>query len=201
MLKVDALCCMNRDRWLFSRLSFHLEPGKSLIVTGPNGAGKSTLLQLLSGFFQPDSGDIFWQGQPIATMGSEFKNQLHYLGHKDGIKADLTVNENLKWLQHLAFSCSTPTASILSSLQLTEEQHTPASCLSSGQKRRLALAKLILIRRPLWLLDEPLTALDTDAQTLFLSWLAQHLTEGGVAVISSHHAIENKQLAHQVLRL
>ncbi|HEX4045572.1 MAG TPA: cytochrome c biogenesis heme-transporting ATPase CcmA [Gammaproteobacteria bacterium] len=175
---------------LFEQLSFTLSPGELLCIEGVNGSGKSSLLRILAGLMQPNTGDICWQGVSIHHPLALFKTQMHYVGHANGIKLDLTVNENLRLTNALSTAlASQETLSLLKQLQLHTQQQTLARYLSAGQKRRLALAKLWLTSKKLWLLDEPLTALDANTQTFFLAQLTQHLQQGGMAIMSSHQPI------------
>ncbi len=201
-LWVDKLSCVRQQKRLFTALSFYLCPADVLLVEGPNGAGKSSLLRLLSGLKTPDEGGIFWNGKPIQALRSEYGNHLHYLGHTNGVKLGLTVIENLKLISQLSLTSSPPDyASLLDRLQLSADENTLVKFLSAGQKRRLALAKLFLFFKPLWLLDEPFTALDINIQALFLSHLNKHLQMGGMAVISSHHPIQLSGTSVKTLRL
>lgn len=208
-LKANNLSCVRQQKELFSPISFQLADGEVLLVEGLNGSGKSSLLRLLTGLATPSAGDIFWHNQLIQDVREDYWNSLHYVGHTNGIKLGLTVNENLRLACHLSCYEQFPSfstkrrdhESLLFTLQLSAYAHTQARFLSAGQKRRLALAKLFLIPKPLWILDEPLTALDTATQTLFLTYLETHLKSGGMAVISSHHPLHIKEAVTQTLRL
>lgn len=189
-LKVQALGCRRAQRPIFSALSFAVQPGEFLWIQGENGVGKSSLLRLLAGIATPDTGEILWQDQPIDDPRSIYREQLHYLAHGNGLKTELTVWENWQLMEQLA--ATTPAfayTDMLAQLQLTQRQHTLVKHLSAGQKRRVALAKLWLFPKPLWLLDEPGTALDVQTQALFRSQLSNHLQNGGLAIISSHEEI------------
>jgi heme exporter protein A len=202
-LQVSNLSCLRQDKPLFTGLHFALQPGEALLVEGANGSGKSSLLRLLAGLATPNNGDILWRDQPIQQLRADYWHELHYLGHLNGLKLGLTVSENL----HLTAQLCThhpifekELSIILARLQLTPCLQQLAKHLSAGQKRRVALAKIMLIAKPLWLLDEPLTALDADTQSVFLSCLEQHLQQGGMAVISSHHSFTLKT-THRVQKL
>jgi heme exporter protein A len=188
---IDKLCCARQEAVLFSNLSFELDNGNVLLVEGANGSGKSSLLRLLAGLATPASGDILWQGKSILACAAEFNQQLHYVGHDNGLRFDLTVAENLP----------SATPALLASLQLHKQTHVFARALSAGQKRKIALAKLFLSQKKLWLLDEPLTALDTETQSFFLSGLQQHLQQGGMAVISTHQPISLTMVDDDASRL
>lgn len=200
---VTQLSCVRQSRLIFSKLSFALNPGEALLVEGANGSGKSSLLRLLAGLAAPEGGDITWEGHCIQALGSEYWQALHYLGHSNGIKSGLTVMENLRLSQQLAASAGPKPDidSVLSELQLGAAKHTAAKFLSAGQKRRIALAKLALFHKTIWILDEPLTALDAATQEWFLTQLQRHLQHGGIAVISSHQPISSEHTAMQTLRL
>jgi len=199
---VTQLCCVRQLRCVFSDLSFELFAGELLLIEGPNGSGKSSLLRLLTGLSTPDAGDIIWRHQPIQTIRTDYAQALHYLAHSNGIKLGLTVIENLqlaKQLQHI--STAVEFDHVLTQLQLNAHQHVEAHALSAGQKRRITLAKLFLFPKPLWILDEPLTALDDLTQQLFIAQLEKHLHQGGIAIMSSHHAMTLNQTHIKKLRL
>lgn len=181
VLSVSNLSCVRQQQIIFRDISFSLSAGESLLVEGENGSGKSTLLRLLTGLSTPTSGHIYWQQQ--------YTEALHFIGHTNGIKLGLTVKENLQLLSHLNSTKLISLDETLEKLKLSAYQQTLTQQLSAGQKRRVALAKLFLFPKPIWILDEPLTALDVDTQLLFLKHLDQHLQQGGISVISSHHSI------------
>ncbi|OGT37770.1 MAG: heme ABC exporter, ATP-binding protein CcmA [Gammaproteobacteria bacterium RIFCSPHIGHO2_12_FULL_37_14] len=188
LLQLDNLSCVRQQKILFSNISLQLTAGELLLIEGPNGSGKSSLLRLIVGLLPPSEGEIFWQGSPIHKKYQAYTEHLHYIGHANGLKLGLTVRENLQ-LQSLSLSLTKNISLILSQLQLTQNQDTQAKFLSAGQKRRLALAKLFLFPKRLWILDEPLTALDQTTQELFLAQLAIHLQNGGIGMVSSHQSI------------
>lgn len=202
-LQARALTCIRQEKQLFNALTFHLSPGQVLLIEGQNGSGKSSLLRLLTGLATPFAGDIFWDNALIQHVPGTYRQAFHYLGHANGLKLGLTVLENLQLAHHLALSEEKMTAydTVLAQLQLATAKHQLAAHLSSGQKRRLGLAKLFLFQKPLWLLDEPLTALDAHSQTVFLSGLKTHVQAGGMAVISSHHVLSLQDIPVQTLRL
>ncbi|MBV9576536.1 MAG: heme ABC exporter ATP-binding protein CcmA [Gammaproteobacteria bacterium] len=200
-LEVIELSCIRQAKPIFSAISFQLAAGEAMIVVAPNGAGKSSLLRLAAGLATPFLGEIKWRGKTIQQ--TSYQENLHYLSHLNGIKLGLTVKENLQLAKRLhrddqPFSSFN---SMLSFLQLTAHENVPAFYLSAGQKRRLALARIFLFPKPIWILDEPLTALDNESQTFFLSQLAIHLQTGGIALMSSHHAISPKNVAIKSLQL
>jgi len=172
-------------RRLFAKLSFEADTGSALIVTGPNGAGKSSLLRALCGFLPVHAGGFALEGgDPERSVGE----QAHYLGHADALKGALTAGENLAfWAGALGgdFSHGAQLAA-LARVGLAHVIDFPVRALSAGQKRRVALARLLVAHRPLWLLDEPTTALDTAAQTAFAAIMRTHLAEGGIVVAATH---------------
>lgn len=200
-LSIEHLACIREQRLLFADLSLQLHAGDLLIIEGSNGSGKSTLLRLLTGLTTPTAGQIHWQQQSIMN-NAVYRENMHYIGHLNGIKSGLTVEENLSLMQHLAgTSSSDHHTAILNTLGLHDHRGHLARHLSAGQKRRLALAKLFSLKKPLWLLDEPLTAIDTATETLFITQLEQHLQAGGMAVISTHHPIPLQYRSIKKLRL
>lgn len=200
-LSVNKLRCIRQGKLLFDNISFSLTPGQVLLVEGANGTGKSSLLRLLSGLATPYSGEVYWQDKLIQSMPVEYGEHLHFVGHANGIKLGLTVQENLELAKELSSSNVSNFDDILSLLQLSEHKHTPAKNLSAGQKRRIALAKLFIFLKSLWILDEPFTALDVNTQTIFILKLEEHLQHGGIAIISSHHPIHFEKRSAQVVRL
>jgi heme exporter protein A len=202
MYSANNLACTREQRKLFTGVSFALQAGEVMFVEGHNGAGKSSLLRILTGLATPESGDVNWLGKSIHEHATEFLNALHYIGHTNGIKLALTVNENLALLEKQSKEVSVASCfdGILSQLHLIDYKHTLAKHLSAGQRRRIALAKLLLFPKQLWILDEPLTSLDADTQTIFLRALDQHAKEGGIVIASSHQPMQISA-PHKTLRL
>jgi heme exporter protein A len=179
------LACFRGGRQVFSGLSFTVGGGEALVVLGPNGAGKSSLLRLVAGLV-PRSGGTLWLegGDPELTIGE----QVHYLGHQDALKPSLTVDENLAfWSRYLGSGERTQTA--LAAVGLEGIAQLPAAYLSAGQRRRLSIARLIAIKRPIWLLDEPTSALDAAAQAHLAGFMGQHLAGGGLIMAAAHGPI------------
>jgi heme exporter protein A len=172
-------------RLLFQGLSFGVNAGEALIVSGPNGAGKSSLLRTIAGFLSLGAGTFLLEGgDPELSIGE----QAHYLGHADALKSALTAGENLAfWAGALGRDSRREAwAPALARLQLAHVENFPVRALSAGQKRRVALARLNVARRPLWLLDEPTTALDVSAQALFAEIMRDHLGAGGLIIAATH---------------
>jgi heme exporter protein A len=183
-LSASRLTVERGGRIVFSNLSFSLDAGGSLTVTGPNGAGKSTLLRALAGLLPLSGGAISCTPLSSGTLAEE----AHYVGHADALKNLLTVAENLEFLAATldAGHGGIPVESALALFGLSRAANLPVAYLSAGQKRRAALARLLVAWRPLWLLDEPLTALDAASQARMAKIMAAHLTRGGMIVAATH---------------
>lgn len=191
MLEVTGLTCKRGDRRLFSGLSFDLEPGTLLHVCGRNGSGKTTLLRALCGLFTPDVGEIRWRGEDSRRLGEDYHADLLYLGHLNGIKGDLTGLENLRVAALLDGDVVDDgrLRSALGQMGLAGYEDLPSRALSQGQKRRGALARLLVSDAPLWVLDEPFTALDADAVDLLLQLIADHVSDDGMVVLTTHQKV------------
>ena len=181
-LSAEALCCERGGRRVFEALSFSVASGRALLVTGRNGAGKSSLLRMIAGLLRIAGGKLSLSGgNDERTIGE----QAHYLGHLDALKPALTVEENLSfWTTYLDGNAKPPDA--LAAVGLESLAHLPAAYLSAGQKRRLSIARLVAVKRPLWLLDEPTSALDTSAQAMLLNLMQAHLAGGGMIIAATH---------------
>lgn len=191
MLEAVDLECVRGDRPLFGHLSFSLKPGELLHVTGANGAGKTTLLRTLCGLTHAHAGEIRWLGSAIHKLGDDYRAQLAYIGHANGIQGDLTPVENLRVATSLSGDADHARIGMtLERLGLAAYHHFPSKILSQGQKRRLALARLLVEHKPLWILDEPLSGLDVDSVALMTNILIEHLAQGGMIVITSHQEID-----------
>jgi heme exporter protein A len=184
-LSVENLACRRSGRLIFSGLSFALTQGEALIVTGRNGAGKSTLLALLAGRLQPEAGTIRAEGIGEATL----TERLHWVGHRDALKSALTAEENLAFAQRLLGEPALSPRDALDAVGLAHAAPLPVAYLSAGQRRRVALARLLVARRPLWLLDEPTSALDVASQATLLRLMNEHLAGGGLLIAATHQAL------------
>ena len=168
---------------VFSGVSFALREGEALIVTGPNGSGKSTLLRVVAGLLPMASGAIRFEG---ADAPSSAGAACHYLGHQNGMKTALTVSENLGFWRDFLGSARFTVAQALDEVGLGGLGHLPYSVLSTGQKRRAAIARLLLSHRPVWLLDEPTAGLDAESEANFAGVMSAHLRDSGIVIAATH---------------
>lgn len=189
-LDVRALHLWRGDKHLLRGVSFTLARGELLQVVGPNGAGKTSLLRCVAGLMPIESGDICWGGQAAHRARDEFCAQLVYLAHSNALKPDLTALENLR------FSLALRRAVAIDELLRTLEQlripmcaHLPARVMSAGQKRRLALARVLLSSAPFWILDEPITNLDAEGVALVEECMREHLAAGGMILTAAHQLL------------
>jgi heme exporter protein A len=186
-LKAEQLECIRDDRSLFRNLSFSVQSGQALLLEGGNGCGKTSLLRILCGFREPDAGALFWCGQAIRD--SDFLVRMAYVGHADGLKKELTVLENLRFAQAMRSGGCMDIEQALATVQMSGYDDNRVQTLSAGQKRRITLARLLLSDSALWILDEPLTALDRRGIALVESLLVEHIRRGGMAILTSHQDI------------
>ena len=189
-LSADKLECVRNDRVLFSALSFAVESGEILMLEGRNGSGKTSLLRILCGIRLPDDGVVSWDGEDIFKLGPDYHDCISYVGHKDGVKLDLTPHENLR----IAKAMGKPNTDVeiedaLEFFDLYELEDVPTRTLSAGQQRRLALGRLLVTRARLWLLDEPFTSLDKHGIGKFEMLMRRHCENGGMVVLTTHHKV------------
>jgi heme exporter protein A len=191
MLEVVDLTCRRGDRQLFTGLSFDLEPGTLLHVRGRNGSGKTTLLRALCGLLTPDAGRILWNGEDSRRLGDDYHADLLYFGHLNGIKSDLTGIENLRVATTLdGDEVDTDLLwSALEQMGLAGFEDLPTKMLSQGQKKRVALARLLVSSAPLWILDEPFTALDLDAVDLLQMLIAEQVAKESIVILTTHQEV------------
>ncbi|ABF09262.1 TPA: cytochrome c biogenesis heme-transporting ATPase CcmA [Pseudomonas aeruginosa] len=194
MLEALDLAGVRGERRLFDHLTFRIVPGECLSVHGENGSGKTTLLRTLAGFATPAAGRVLWKGKPLRNQWSEYQRELVYNGHGIGLKEDLNALDNLLAAAAIAGEPVTTECveSALDEVGLAEHRHLPFRMLSQGQKRRASLARLLLYRRKLWILDEPSTALDQFGARWLGELIHRHQSRGGMVVLTSHQELALK---------
>jgi heme exporter protein A len=191
VLEAQSLAARRGYATLFRDVRFSLRPGEALVVTGPNGSGKTTLLRMLAGLTAPFEGEVRWRGEPVAPFAQALRDALLFNGHSSALKDELSAEENLDaWLRLDGERVASEViAQALADVGLARQRRLPARVLSQGQRRRIALARLRLASRPLWILDEPATALDTDGLAMLAALVDAHLDGGGLCVAATHQAL------------
>lgn len=191
MLEVTNLGCIRGHRTLFRDVNFTVQPGNLLQLRGANGSGKTSLLRIVCGLMAPEHGDVRWEGAKIRSLGEDYSRSLIYLGHRNGIKEELSSLENLRISAGLSgFDLSVEKAkAALKQVGLSGRENLPARFLSEGQRRRAALARLVACNTKLWILDEVLASLDAAAVKLVESLLESHLSNKGLALVATHHEL------------
>lgn len=189
MLEARQLEAARDDRVLFTKLDFRLDAGGILQVAGPNGAGKTTLLNLVAGLVGASAGEVWWAGQPVDDDPAEFRRHFSYLGHLGGLKLALSPLENLQFLCRLRGLDVAEQVlwQALKKVGLYGYEDVPLARLSAGQKRRASLARLFVENAPLWILDEPFTAIDRVGVAELEVWLGEHIGGGGMVLLTTHH--------------
>jgi heme exporter protein A len=201
-LEAHAITAERAGRTLFSDCTFTLTQGDILQIDGANGAGKTTLLNLMSGLSQPISGQALWGGVALPRARTSLYQSLAYLGHQQGLKAVLTPLENLRWSLRLAGVPWSESRAVheLATLGLSAVLEQPLGTLSAGQRQRVALARVLLSNKPLWILDEPLTALDRQVIPVIEARLREHAERGGMILLTAHQPMQLGS-AHRVMAL
>lgn len=189
-LVANALCLFRGDRCLFKHLEFSLQDGEMLVVEGPNGCGKTSLLRGIAGLLEFENGDVSWNGQRIRDAYQPFRADLVWLSHRVGFKSDLNILENLAFEAGLRSTDTARLDEVLDRLSLSKLLALPFRVLSAGQQRRVALARMLLSRARLWMMDEPFTNLDKAGQALVVELISDHLSTGGLCVVASHQPLE-----------
>jgi len=190
------LSCIRGERLVFQGLNFAIEAGDALVLVGPNGSGKSSLLRVMAGLLKPATGQLAWNGEPVNDDPEEHRGRLHYVGHHDAIKPVLTVSENIAFWAGLHAGENDAEVAVEKALDILSIPHLaeiPGRFLSAGQKRRANLARIFAAPAPVWLLDEPTTALDKASIAKLEEALAEHRAGGGMVILSTHMdvALEN----------
>jgi heme exporter protein A len=192
-IAADGLCVekvhvWRGDRHVLQGVSLELRAGELMHVSGPNGTGKTTLLRVVSGLLRPEQGSVAWRGQPIASAPTDYQNEIAYASHEPALKSDLTALENLRFMVGLRRRVTRRDLQIsLERTGVAACADLPARVLSAGQRRRVAMARVLAFRAALWLLDEPFTNLDTSGSALVSALLEEHVDQGGLALVVAHH--------------
>ena len=189
-LTADELTLFRGERCLFQGLSFALSPGELLLLEGRNGSGKTSLMRAIAGLIELESGEIFWNGEPVRSNRQAFHGSLVWMAHRVGLKADLTLVENLKFEAHLRAQSNQDFDEVLQRLGIDRLKRLPIRSLSAGQQRRVALARMMMSRVPLWLMDEPFTNLDREGRSLVMELTTEHLDRDGMCIMAAHQDIE-----------
>ncbi len=198
-----ALSCIRNGRKVLKELSFEVATGQTLLLMGPNGSGKSTLLRICAGLLQADEGRLQVDGEDGLENPAVLHGLHHYVGHANGLKTALTIRENLEvWASLLTANGAEPNLDgALDAFGLMRLAETPVHYLSAGQRRRAALSRLLLVERPLWLLDEPLNALDQKHIDIIESAIAHHAAQGGMSIVATHQLLNLPETDRSVLDL
>ena len=190
-LEARRLTAQRGHATLFAGVDFVVEPGEALVITGRNGSGKTTLLRMLAGLTAPAEGEIRWRGEPVRPFDARLREAVAFNGHLPALKDELTPVENLDAWMGLGNPRATRERILaaLDAVALSRQRLLPVRVLSQGQRRRIGLARLALVARALWILDEPLTALDADAIAVLGTLLDAHLDAGGLCIAASHQPL------------
>jgi heme exporter protein A len=192
MLEAQDLTARRGAAMLFTGVAFRVDAGRALLITGANGTGKTTLLRILAGLTMPEAGSVRWRGEAVEPFASALREDVVFIGHAPALKDELTAEENLRSLVELTAThpSDADMSAALTSVALDAQRKLPARVLSQGQRRRIGLARLQLSRRPLWLLDEPATALDAAGLGSLTQMIAQQLAIGGTVVAATHQTLD-----------
>jgi heme exporter protein A len=198
-LTANDLTLFRGERCLFEGLSFALNPGELLLLEGRNGSGKTSLMRVIAGLLELESGDIYWNGVPVLKQRQEFHGALVWMAHRVGFKADLTLVENLQFEACLRAQSAADFDEVLQRLDISRLKSLLLRSLSAGQQRRVALARMLLSRAPLWLMDEPFTNLDREGRALVMILVTEHLDQGGMCIMAAHQDVEIDATVHKVV--
>ena len=189
-LSADGLTLFRGERLLFQGLSFALNPGGLLLLEGQNGSGKTSLMRAIAGLIEFEDGDVMWEGKPLRSNRPAFYGSLVWMLHRVGFKADLNLVENLRFESHLRAQSDEDFDEVLDRLGISRLKKLPLRSLSAGQQRRVALARMLLSKVPLWLMDEPFTNLDRQGRKLVMDVTTEHLERGGMCIMAAHQDVE-----------
>ena len=201
LLEATDLAIFRGEHCLFSKLSLAVGSGQVLQVSGDNGSGKTTLLRGLCTFVPLEAGAVTWRGTTLPDKRDLFYSELTYLGHHEGLKGDLSVLENLAASASLSGADGDRIPEAIEQVGLVSQAELPCRSLSAGQRRRVSLARLLVSRTPLWILDEPLTSLDIHGKTLVERLLVEHVSNGGLVVYTTHQPLSLPGCDVQILRM
>ena len=190
-IEVQHLECIRRDNVLFQDVCFNVSDGELLQIDGINGSGKSTMLRIIAGLTQASEGDVYWNEQSISDCRYQYQQQMTYIGHTNGVKDALTVDENLKVIQALSGSAhQTDYDKVLLRIGLPGMNDVMLGKMSAGQKRRMGLTRLLINQSQIWLLDEPFTSLDVDGKRIIEEIIVEHCQRGGIVIFATHQAMD-----------
>jgi len=189
-LSANDLTLFRGERCLFKGLSFALNTGELLLLEGRNGSGKTSLMRAIAGLLSLESGEILWDGEPVRVQRQAFHGALVWMAHRVGLKADLTLVENLRFEAHLRPQSGADFDEVVKRLDISRLKRLPVRSLSAGQQRRVALARMMLAQAPLWLMDEPFTNLDREGRALVMKLTDEHLEKGGMCIMAAHQDVE-----------
>ena len=189
-LSAENLTLIRGERCLFEGLDFATSSGELLILEGRNGCGKTSLMRAIAGMLSLETGEVFWNEQPVRKQRQNFHGSLVWLAHRTGLKGDLNMLENLQFERSLRQQSTRDSESVYERLGIERLRKLPLRSLSAGQQRRVALARLLLADVPLWMLDEPFTNLDREGRKLVMELVDEHLAAGGLCVMAAHQDVE-----------
>ncbi len=198
-LTANDLTLFRGDRCLFKGLDFALNPGELLILEGQNGSGKTSLMRALAGLLEFETGDVKWDGVSVRKARQSFHGSLVWMAHRVGLKADLTLVENLTFEASLRLQSAADLDDVMQRLGISRLKRLPVRSLSAGQQRRVALARMLLAKAQLWLMDEPFTNLDRDGRLLVMSIVSEHLSSGGMCIMAAHQDVDVDATVHKVV--
>ena len=195
LLQVSNLACKRGDRTLFHGIDFSVDASQICQIVGANGSGKTSLLTILTGLLPPTAGVVQWQGRHVLANDLEYHAQLNYLAHEPAVKAVFTPWQNLQFSLHTESASENALREALAYVALNDDMHIPCNKLSRGQRQRVALARLYLNPKKIWILDEPFTALDPDGFATLQQLIENHCERGGLVIFASHRPVAFRHLS------